>query len=81
MARYVAFGSGQAVISVRGEQRKAYIQGGRDGLIFVADTAGRSKEGHLTQYPGSKERTVLQIPTADGVIPPHTVLYKGPWRK
>ncbi len=81
IVRYVAFTSGQAVISVPGEQQKAYVQGGRDGLIFVADTAGRSKEGHLTQYPGSKETTVLQIPTADGAIPPHIVLHKGPCRK
>ena len=72
--RYVAFTSGEAVISVPKSQRKAFIQGGKDGLIFVADTARVSKVGHLTQYPGDKETTALQFPTADGVIPPHTVL-------
>lgn len=73
--------SGEAVISVPNSEQKAHIQGGRDGLIFVADTASVSEKGHLTQYPSDKETTALIIPTANGVVPPHSVLYKGPCRK
>ncbi|KAL8726451.1 MAG: hypothetical protein Q9181_006048 [Wetmoreana brouardii] len=76
--QYVAFTSGEAVISVPGSDQKAYIKGGRDGLIFVADTANVSVKGHLTQYPSDKETTALQIPTANGTIPPHIVLHRGP---
>lgn len=76
--RFVAFSSGFAVISVPHSHEKAYIEGGRYGTIFVADTASVSRPGHLTQYPSNRETTALQIPTADGSIPPHIVLHKGP---
>ena len=69
------------MISVPGSKETANIKGGRHGLIFVADIAGLSKQGHLTQYPSDQETRVLQIPTKEGVIPPHTVLYQGPCRK
>ncbi|KAL8765464.1 MAG: hypothetical protein Q9194_006558, partial [Teloschistes cf. exilis] len=64
VVQYVAFTSGEAVISVPGSDEKAFIKGGKDGLIFVADTASISKKGHSTQYPSDKETTALQIPTA-----------------
>ncbi|KAL8900632.1 MAG: hypothetical protein Q9207_005603 [Kuettlingeria erythrocarpa] len=76
--QWVAFTSGEAIISVPGSKEVAYIRGGKDGLIFVADTAKVSVQGHLTQYPGDKETTALQIPTAGGLIPPHKVLHSGP---
>lgn len=75
--RWVAFTSGEAVISVPQSEHTAHIHGGQNGLIFVADTAGVSLEGHLTRYPGDEETTVFQIPTANGLIPPHRVLHKG----
>ena len=79
--RFVAFTSGEAVVSVPGSVNKAHIKGGRDGLIFVADTANVSSMGHLTQYPSGQETTAIQIPTAGGEIPAHTVVHQGPCEK
>ncbi|KAL8917456.1 MAG: hypothetical protein Q9208_007950 [Pyrenodesmia sp. 3 TL-2023] len=76
--QWVAFTSGEAIISVPDSGEMAYIRGGKDGLIFVADTAAVSIKGHLTRYPGDRETTAIQIPTADGLIPPHKVLHRGP---
>ncbi|KAI4201283.1 MAG: hypothetical protein LQ350_003320 [Teloschistes chrysophthalmus] len=81
VAQYVAFTSGEAIISVPGSDEKAFIKGGKYGLIFAADTASVSKKGHATQYPSDQETTAFQIPTADGEIPPHTVLHPGPCRQ
>ena len=75
--RWVAFLSGEAIISIPNSDQRAHIQGGKHGLIFVADTTDVSIEGHLTMYPGDVETTALQIPTADGQIPAHVVLCKG----
>ena len=76
--RYVAFTTGEAVISFPNSTQTATIHGGRNGLIFAADTAAVSTFGHITRYPSRKETIALQIRTADGVVPPHTVLYAGP---
>ena len=79
--RFVAFTSGEAVVSIPGSASKAHIKGGRDGLIFAADTANVSTMGHLTQYLSGQETTALQIPTAGGGIPAHTVVHQGPCKK
>ncbi|KAL9125698.1 MAG: hypothetical protein Q9217_005143 [Psora testacea] len=76
--QYVAFTAGKAVLSLPNSPETATIQGGRNGLIFAADTADVSKQGHITKYPGKKETIALQIPTVNGEIPAHTVLHTGP---
>ena len=53
----------------------AVVHGGKNGLLFAADTAALSSDGHLTIF--TKETALLQIPTADGKVPPHTVLHSG----
>ncbi|KAL8652969.1 MAG: hypothetical protein Q9226_004035, partial [Calogaya cf. arnoldii] len=73
IVQYVAFLSGTAVVSVP-DQPPVTIKGGKDGLIIAADTAAVSKQGHDTKYPSDEETTAIQIPTADGKVPPHTVL-------
>ncbi|KAL8728278.1 MAG: hypothetical protein Q9166_005519 [cf. Caloplaca sp. 2 TL-2023] len=80
-ARYVAFLSGEAVVSVPGSGESAMIKGGKDGLIIAADTADVSKKGHDTRYPTAEQTNAIQIPTADGKVPAHTVLYSGPCKK
>lgn len=57
---------------------EAYVSGGEFGLILAVDTAAVSKNGHVTTYPGITETTSLEIPTKDGKVPAHKVLYKGP---
>ncbi|CAL8581567.1 hypothetical protein XPA_010209 [Xanthoria parietina] len=79
--QYVAFLSGTAVVSVPGSRQAATIKGGRDGLIIAADTADVSKQGHGTKYPSGEQTIAIQIPTEDGKVPAHTVLYAGPCRK
>ena len=78
--RYVAFLTGKAVISLPNSPQTATIRGGKNGLIFAADTDAVSKLGHTTRYPSEQETIGLSIRTAGGVVPPHTVLYDGPCR-
>ena len=56
----------------------AYIAGGRYGLLFAADTADVSRDGHSSMYLGTTESVYLQMPTLDGKIPRHTTLHMGP---
>lgn len=77
--RWVAFLSGQAHVTLPGSSVDAIIVGGANGLIFAADTAARSTQGHITNYPSKQATRVLQIPT-NGGIPNHNVLYSGPCR-
>ncbi|KAL8786474.1 MAG: hypothetical protein Q9213_002790 [Squamulea squamosa] len=79
--QYVAFLSGKAVVSVPDSGQSATIQGGKDGLIIAADTANVSTKGHDTKYPSEEQTIAIQIPTADGKTPAHTVLYAGPCRR
>ena len=37
-----------------------------------------SKEGHGSVFPGITETIFLQVPTRDGAVPEHTVLYESP---
>lgn len=76
--RWVIFLSGLAYITLpNNASQSAYVPGGEMGLIFAADTADVTKIGHRTQYPGVVETVALQVPTTDGQIPPHEVLYMG----
>jgi hypothetical protein len=54
------------------------VIGGGSAILFAADTAAVSKRGHRSQFPGITESITIQIPTLDGRIPDHTVLYLGP---
>ena len=55
-----------------------WINGGKNGLIFAADTAAVSKLGHITRYPGREQTTAIALPTAGGKIPAHRLLHQGP---
>ncbi|KAI0839542.1 hypothetical protein F5Y06DRAFT_295568 [Hypoxylon sp. FL0890] len=78
-AQWVVFASGLAYITLpEHDSTNALISGGEFGLIFAADTADVSREGHRTQYPGITETIVLQIPTCDGNVPDHSILHMGP---
>ncbi|KAI4159554.1 MAG: hypothetical protein L6R39_000335 [Caloplaca ligustica] len=79
--QYVVFIAGEAVVTTPETQQAAIIKGGADGLIIAADTAAVSRLGHNTQYPTGQQTIAIQIPTADGTVPEHTVLYSGPCRK
>ena len=52
--------------------------GGKNGLLFAADTRDVSQGGHVTVYPSERETVGLQIPTENGTIPEHEVLYERP---
>lgn len=69
--------SGLAHITLPNSNLEAYVQGGKNGLIIAADTAAVSTLGHITEYPSKQETIALQIPTAGGVAPAHTVLHEG----
>lgn len=73
------FTTGLAIITLpQDNSTSAYITGGEFGLIFAADTADVSEDGHRTQYPGTTETVAIQVPTEGNVVPPHVVLYDGP---
>lgn len=76
--RWVVFTSGLAYITLPANNAsEAYVQGGEYGVIFAADTADVSTQGHRTQYPGTTETVALEMPTEDGEIPAHEVLHSG----
>ncbi|KAI1261136.1 hypothetical protein F5Y18DRAFT_210290 [Xylariaceae sp. FL1019] len=76
--QWVAFISGLAHITLPDDPTaSAYVIGGAFGLIFAADTADVSKQGHITRYPGVIETVALQIPTKNNFIPQHAVLHSG----
>lgn len=73
------FISGLAYITLpTNDTTEAYIEGGEYGVIFAADTADVSTQGHRTQYPGTSETVALEMPTEDGEIPAYEVLHSGP---
>ena len=43
----------------------------------MTDTANASTYGHIARFPSRKETIVIEIPTANSEIPPHSVLYEG----
>ncbi|KAH9991733.1 hypothetical protein BJV77DRAFT_1068163 [Russula vinacea] len=75
--QWVAFLTGLAHVTLANSSVEAYIPGGKNGLIFAADTAAVSALGHSTNYPSNSETIALQIPTG-GTIPQHNVLHSGP---
>ncbi|RYP93545.1 hypothetical protein DL770_000287 [Monosporascus sp. CRB-9-2] len=76
---WVAFTAGLAYVTLPDDNAtSAFVSGGPFGLIFAADTADVSEQGHRTQYPGITETIALQIPTSDGRVPEHSVLHMGP---
>lgn len=75
--RFVAFASGVAQISLPCSNMIATIKGGRNGLIFAADTESVSKLGHITKYPSGEQTLALMFPVPDGKIPVHRVLHAG----
>jgi hypothetical protein len=75
--QWVVFLSGLAHVTLANSTEEAFIFGGKNGLIFAADTAAVSAKGHATNYPSKEETRAIQIPTG-GTIPNHTVLYSGP---
>lgn len=75
----MVFISGLAYITLPEDNTtSAYVSGGEFGVIFAADTAASSQEGHRTQYPGVTETIALQIPTQDGEVPAHSLIHTGP---
>ena len=40
-----------------------------------------SKTGHVSSVMSEEELTGLMLPTANGEIPPHTVIHEGPCDK
>ena len=72
------FAAGLAHITLPRSSDEAWVSGGVYGLLFAADTAEVSIDGHKTEYPSSLQTVALQIPTQDGKIPPHKVLHSGP---
>ena len=79
--RYVFFFAGLAHVTLPNSTHEAWILGGKNGLIVAADTAAVSTLGHVTTYPSQEETMALQIPTAGGIVPPHTVLHEGACRR
>ncbi|KAN0133339.1 hypothetical protein V8E53_008779 [Lactarius tabidus] len=75
--QWVIFLSGLAHITLPNSTDEAYVNGGKNGLLFAADTSDVSTLGHSTNYPSREETRAIQIPTG-GSIPSHTVLYSGP---
>ncbi|KAH8885831.1 hypothetical protein GQ53DRAFT_728421 [Thozetella sp. PMI_491] len=69
--------AGSAYITVPGSSQGLYITGGAFGILFAADTADISKNGHRSQYVGVDDTVVIQVPTSDGKIPEHTILHYG----
>lgn len=56
---------------------EAWVQGGKYGLIYAADTADVSDGGHRTQYPSAADTIGLVFPVADANPVDHVVLYDG----
>ncbi|KAL8653368.1 MAG: hypothetical protein Q9210_002145 [Variospora velana] len=75
--QYVAFLTGEAVITIPETGQSVTIKGGRDGLIIAADTKDVSRVGHETRYPNGEETVAISMPFADGKVPEHVVLEEG----
>ncbi|KZT22948.1 hypothetical protein NEOLEDRAFT_1070454 [Neolentinus lepideus HHB14362 ss-1] len=55
---------------------KVIVNSGGNRVILVMDTMENSSTGH--SYPSHEETISMMIPTKDGQIPEHRVLYDGP---
>ena len=59
-------------------QQEAIFAAGKNGLFFANDTADLSTTGHGTFF--TEETVLMQVPVADGIVPPYSVLYDGDCR-
>src|ERR1700761_6126443 len=75
--RWVFAMVGSALITVPGNSTGFFITGGEFGVVFEADTADISKQGHRSQYVGVSEVVAVQVPPSDGKIPDHVLLHSG----
>lgn len=46
-------------------------------MIIASDLRSESRDGHITQFPGSDVTVIAQWPAEGNVAPPHVVLYEG----
>lgn len=76
--QYDVFVTGAAKITIPNSTQEGYIRAGKNALVFSADTAALSKGGHVTIF--TEQTILMQVPTARGIVPPHTVLYTGACR-
>jgi hypothetical protein len=63
-----------------GPETELWIQGGKYGAVFAADTADIGDFGHITTHSSDASTTLLQIGVKDNEIPEHRFLYNGPCR-
>ena len=70
----MVFLSGAAHVTLPFGTDDAFVLGGANGIIIAVDTTGT---GHNTSYPSNQETRALQIPFANGIIPPHVVVSNG----
>jgi len=66
--------AGQAHVTLPDGSDELWIGEGVNGFMIAADTRGI---GHYTAYPSEKETIALQIPFAEGGLPPYEVLHQG----
>ncbi|CRG91291.1 hypothetical protein PISL3812_08339 [Talaromyces islandicus] len=78
VAQWVFFLSGVAHITLPHSSDEAFVVGGKHGGILALDTADVSADGHITVYPTNEVTAVLELPFADGKVPPHVSLHDGP---
>jgi hypothetical protein len=52
-----------------------WIVGGRGGVLLAVD---KTREGHVTSYPGDAETVAIIAPFEDGVVPEYSVVKEGP---
>ncbi|KAI9747943.1 MAG: hypothetical protein M1815_003737 [Lichina confinis] len=76
--QWVYFTAGLAHVTLYAGDDEAWFTGGRNGLLFAADTADVSELGHYTNYPSKEETIAITIPTEDGLPPPYEVVNEGP---
>ncbi|KAJ9628052.1 hypothetical protein H2203_003274 [Taxawa tesnikishii (nom. ined.)] len=69
--------SGLAHVTLPTSDDEAWIMEGVNGLVVAADVIG---VGHYTSYPSDKETIALQLPFANGQVPPHEVLGRSACR-
>jgi hypothetical protein len=68
--------SGLLHVTIANSTQDVYVRGGKYGTVFVADTAAISRTGHHSFFP--EDSVMVRLPTDDGKIPEHSVLYTGP---
>lgn len=70
------FLTGSTRITVPGTPQEAIFEGGKNGLLFLMDTANLTETGHLSSTL-DEQVVSLQIPTEYSAIPEHKLLYHG----